>query len=118
MYKIERIYTNVDAAAIDLGIRRFERHLSAETGYRRARFLVSLLNDIALNQADELLEKYRVGQPKALYSLDALHLVCDLPTVASRVTRHPTRSSEAALSPPQNGWPTAAACALVFCGEL
>jgi hypothetical protein len=74
MYKLERIDTNVDAAVIDLGIRRLKRHLSAETGYRRARFLVSILNDTVFNQADELLEKYRAGQPKALHSLDALHL--------------------------------------------
>lgn len=73
MYKIGRINTNVDAAEIDIGLRRFKRHLSAETGYRRSRFLVCLLNDTVFNQADTLLEKYRSGRPKALRSLDALH---------------------------------------------
>ena len=74
MYKIGRIDPNIDAAAVDLGLRRFKRHLSVETSYRRSRFLVCLFNDTVLNQADTLLEKYRAGQPKALHSLDALHL--------------------------------------------
>jgi predicted nucleic acid-binding protein len=74
MYKIGRIDPNIDAAETDLSLRRFKRHLSAETSYRRSRFLVCLLNDTVLNQADTLLEKYRAGQPKALHGLDALHL--------------------------------------------
>ncbi|HUY75880.1 MAG TPA: type II toxin-antitoxin system VapC family toxin [Ktedonobacterales bacterium] len=74
MYKIGRINPNVDVAEIDLGIRRFKRHMSAGTNYRRSRFTVSILNETVLNQADILLEKYRTGQPKALHSLDALHL--------------------------------------------
>ena len=74
MYKIARINPAVEAAEIDLSIRRFKRHLRAASAYRQARFLVSVLNETVLDQADALLEKYRAGQPKALHSLDALHL--------------------------------------------
>jgi len=74
MYKIGRINPNVEAAEIDLAIRRFKRHMNAETNYRESRFTISILNEAVLNQADTLLETYRTGQPKALHSLDALHL--------------------------------------------
>ncbi|HLY30779.1 MAG TPA: hypothetical protein VKQ36_07105 [Ktedonobacterales bacterium] len=42
MYKIGRINPNVEAAEIDLGIRRFKRHLSAATSYRRSRSTICL----------------------------------------------------------------------------
>jgi len=74
MYKIGRINPNVEAAEIDLAIRRFKRHMSAGTNYRGSRFTISILNEAVLNQSDILLEQYRTGQPKALHSLDALHL--------------------------------------------
>lgn len=78
MYKIGRMVPMVDASEIDLGLRRFRRHLRAEASYRRSRFMVCLLNELVLQQADTLLEKYRAGQPKALHSLDALHLASAL----------------------------------------
>ena len=74
MYKIGRINPDVDVAEIDLGIRRFKRHMRAGANYYGSRFTISILNEAVLNQADALLEKYRTGQPKALHSLDALHL--------------------------------------------
>ncbi len=74
LYKIGRIDPNVDSSLIDLGIRRFNRQMRADTGYRRARFLVTILSDPVFQQAEALLEKYRQGLPKALHSLDALHL--------------------------------------------
>jgi predicted nucleic acid-binding protein len=74
LYKIGRIDPNIDSSVIDLGVRRFKRQISADTGYRRARFLVTMLNGPVFQQAEALLEKYRQGQPKALHSLDALHL--------------------------------------------
>jgi predicted nucleic acid-binding protein len=74
LYKISRIDLNVDPSMIDLGIRRFQRQLSADTSYRKSRFLVATLNEAVFQQAEALLEKYRLGRPKALHSLDALHL--------------------------------------------
>jgi hypothetical protein len=40
--------------------------------------MVCLLNELVLQQADTLLEKYRAGQPKALHSLEALRLASTL----------------------------------------
>ena len=74
LYKIGRIDPNIDSGMIDLAIRRFRRQLSADTDYRKARFLVAILNETVFQQAEALLEKYRLGKPKALHSLDALHL--------------------------------------------
>lgn len=74
LYKIGRIDPNVDPDMIDLGMRRFRRQLSADTSYRKSRFLVATLNEAVFQQAEMLLEKYRLGLPKALHSLDALHL--------------------------------------------
>jgi predicted nucleic acid-binding protein len=85
LYKIGRIDPNVDASAIDLSLRRFKRQVSAETEYRNSRFLVVLLNGAILIQADALLTKYRGGRPKALHSLDALHLAS---AIVARSTLH------------------------------
>jgi hypothetical protein len=83
MYKIGRINPHIDPSMIDLGIRRFNRQMNVDTGYRRARFLVAMLNDAVFQQAEALLAKYRLGQPKALHSLDALHLAS---AIAARST--------------------------------
>ena len=90
MYEIERVDANTSSAIIDLGIRRFKRHLSLDTQYHRSRFLVSLLNDTVLNHAEALLEKYRDGLPKALHSLDALHLA------SARIARNTLQENERA----------------------
>ena len=85
LYKLERITPGIDAAQTDLALKRFARDLRADNQFRRSRFTVMLLNLALLQLAMGLLERYRSGKPKALHTLDALHL-------ASALTAHATLS--------------------------
>ncbi len=46
--------------------------------FRRSRFSVVFLSAPLLARATQLLERYRTGKPKALHTLDALHLASAL----------------------------------------
>jgi hypothetical protein len=78
LYKLERITPGIDGAQTDLALKRFARDLRADNQFRRSRFTVMLLNASLLERATLLLEHYRSGQPKALHTLDALHLASAL----------------------------------------
>jgi hypothetical protein len=78
LYKLERIDPGIDMAQTDLALKRFERDLRADNLFRRSRFTVVFLTTTRLEQATLLLESYRFGKPKALHTLDALHLTSAL----------------------------------------
>ena len=82
LYKLERITPGIDATQTDLALKRFARDLRADDQFRRSRFTVMLLNAALLERARLLLERYRSGKPKALHTLDALHLSSALTTQA------------------------------------
>lgn len=69
LYKIGRIDPNIDSSLIDLGIRRFNRQMRADTGYRRARFLVTILSDPVFQQAEALLENTARDYPRRYTAL-------------------------------------------------
>jgi hypothetical protein len=64
----------IDAAQTGLALKRFARDLRADNQFHRSRFTVMFLNTTRLEQATLLLDTYRSGKPKALHTLDALHL--------------------------------------------
>ncbi len=78
LYKLERIDATIAAAQTDLAVKRFNRDLRADDLFRRSRFSVVFLSAPLLARATQLLERYRTGKPKALHTLDALHLASAL----------------------------------------
>jgi predicted nucleic acid-binding protein len=87
LYKLERVDPTVAAAQTDLAVKRFNRDLRAEDLFRRSRFSVVLRSAPLLARAAELLERYRSGKPKALHTLDALHLASAL-IARALLTKH------------------------------
>ena len=91
LYKLERITPEIDAAQTNLALKRFARDLRTDDQFRRSRFTVMFLNTTRLEQATLLLDTYRSGKPKALHTLDALHLASAL--VAQALAPEPERAN-------------------------
>lgn len=78
LFKLERITPEIQPMQTDMALKRFQRLLDADHEYRRSRFTVMYLNPRLFATANDLLARYRSGQPKALRSLDALQLAAAL----------------------------------------